>query len=471
MTTSDELDRFFDLSLDLLCIAGIDGRFRRVNPAFETLLGYTREELVSRPFFDFVYPEDREVTLAELVNLRRGAKTIAFENRYMCKDGSVKWLAWTASPATPDGRIYAAARDITRAKEAEDALRRSEARTRSIIDNLLGGLVTADADGKIESMNRAAERMFGSTSPSLIGAQIAVLFGDAFDDARRRGEIIGRVTEWNAVRANGETFVCELSVFEFDAGDRTRHFAAHVLDVSEREEVERMKKDFVATVSHELRTPLTSIHGSLGLLAAGVMGELNAEAAKVVSVAERNSVRLVTLINDLLEFEKLDEGKATFDVRTVPLQPILDDSIASVAAIAAEAGVTLEIESLDALVSGDAARLTQALVNLLSNAVKFSHAGGVVTVSTRVVDAFVEIRVRDRGVGIPQHAQKKLFQRFQQIDSGDARSKSGTGLGLAICRAIIEQHGGSVGVESTEGEGSTFWFRVPMARVTTGELA
>ena len=193
-----ELDRFFELSVDLLCIAGVDGRFKRINAAFETVLGYSRDELLSRPFFDFVHPDDREATVAELVNLRRGGTTIHFENRYLCKDGSVRWLAWSASPATSDGLIYAIARDITRTKEAEEALRRSEA----------------------------------------------------------------------------------------------------------------MRKEFVATVSHELRTPLTSIHGSLGLLASGVMGELTGEAARVVNVAERNSVRLVGVINDILEHEKVDDGQA-----------------------------------------------------------------------------------------------------------------------------------------------------------------
>jgi PAS domain S-box-containing protein len=470
-----DLARFFDLSLDLLCVAGLDGYFKRVNPAFEAALGYDREELLSRPFFSFVHPEDREITVGEFVDVRRGGQTIRFENRYVCKDGSIRWLSWTASPPTEDGLIYAAARDITGAKEAQEALRRSESRIRSIIDNLLGGLVTTDHAGRIESVNPAAEQMFGYSAGSLIGRNVGMLFDDAFESESQRRDALGRTSEWRALRANGESFVCELAVFEFDAGDQARHFAASILDISEREEVERLKRDFVSTVSHELRTPLTSIHGSLGLLASGVMGELNDEAARIVSVAERNSVRLVSLINDILEFEKLDEGKAVLELKPVPLQPILERSIETVAAFAAQEEVAINVRPCHAVVVGDEKRLAQVLVNLLSNAVKYSSRGGRVTVSVTGEGAFIEIRVRDRGVGIPVHAQKRLFQRFHQIDSGDAREKSGTGLGLAICRAIVQQHGGEIGVESAEGKGSTFWFRVPAVRpavrVTTEERA
>ena len=471
VSAEHELERFFDLSLDLLCIAGSDGFFKRVNPAFEAALGYDRAELFAKPFFDFVHPDDREVTIAEFVNLRRGGRTIRFANRYICKDGSARWLSWTASPLTTDGLIYAAARDISNEKETEEALRRSEARTRSIIDNLLGGLVTTDHAGLIESVNPAAERMFGYFAGALVGRSIGVLFDETFDHDRHRREALGRVTEWRAIRSSGESFVCELSVFEFDAGDHKRHFAAHMLDISEREEVERLKRDFVATVSHELRTPLTSIHGSLGLLASGVMGELNDEAARVVSVAERNSIRLVSLINDILEFEKLDDGRRVLDLKPVRLQSILELSIETVALAASQESVTIDLRPCDAIVLGDQKRLAQVLINLLSNAVKYSARGGVVTLSSTLDAGWIEVRVCDRGTGIPVHAQKKLFQRFHQIDSGDAREKSGTGLGLAICRAIVHQHGGEIGVVSAEGEGSTFWFRIPVVSAESEEPA
>lgn len=347
-----ELDRFFDLSIDLLCIAGMDGTYRRLNPAFETVLGYSTAELIARPFIDFVHPDDRAKTIAELEALRRGRKTIRFENRYICRNGAIKYFAWTASPAPEEGTVYAAARDITDAKLVEET----------------------------------------------------------------------------------------------------------------RLEVDRLKRDFVSTVSHELRTPLTSIRGSLGLLASGVAGELTPTAQQMVAVAERNSVRLIHLINDILDFEKLESGRVEMDLRPTPLQRVLERSIEAISAFAEQEGVRIELQRSAATVIADETRLGQVMVNLLSNAVKFSDRGGVVQIRARPVRNQVEVCVADRGRGIAAAKLHKIFERFHQADSGDSRVHSGTGLGLAICKAIIEQHGGTIDVESREGEGSTFRFRVTGAR-------
>ena len=454
-----ELDRFFDVSLDLLCISGMDGRFRRLNPAFQDVLGYTVDELCSIPFIDLVHPDDRAGTLAEMDRLRDGQTTRYFENRYLRKDGATRWIAWTASPATDEGLIYAAGRDITRAKSAEHEVRRSEARTRSIIDNAPGGLITTDARGVIESVNPAAERMFGYSAEEMTGGRLDVLLDVTFD----LQAALDRVTELQVRRRNGETFTCELSLFEFYAADDQRHFAANLIDVSERHVVERMKRDFISTVSHELRTPLTSIRGSLVLLASGVMGELPEEAKPVIAVAERNSVRLLALINDILDFDRLESGRMSMQLRPTPLLRVLERSIESIAPVAQQDGVHIELQCNGASILGDEERLMQVTVNLLSNAVKYSSRGDTVTVSASLEGESIEVRVADRGRGIPADLQKRLFRRFERADSSDARTKPGTGLGLAICKAIIEQHGGAIGVASREGMGSTFWFRVPAA--------
>ncbi|HEX2060885.1 MAG TPA: PAS domain S-box protein [Thermoanaerobaculia bacterium] len=461
-----ELDRFFDVSIDLLCIADEEGRFRRLNPAFESVFGYTICELLDRPFLELVHPDDLEATVREMRSLRHGTRTTRFENRYVCKDGSIKWIAWTATPVVEEGLIYAAGRDITRAKEAEAALRRSDNRMRSMIEHSLGGVITTNGRGIIESANPATLRMFGYAEHELLGRSVRLLIDHDYASDREclaqlRDTALGRVTEWRGRRRSGEPFACELALFEFSAGDEERHFAAHMLDVSQRHEVERMKTDFVATVSHELRTPLTSIRGALGLLAAGVIGPLHEDARELVAVAERNSVRLITLINDILDFEKIDSGRVDLDIRPTRLFRVLERSIETVGAYALQEGIELELHCGNVTVLGDEARLTQVIVNLLSNAVKYSKRGDVVTLRATARDGAVEVSVEDHGSGISEAAQGKLFQRFRQIDAGDARRKPGTGLGLAICKAIIEQHDGTIGVISREGEGSTFWFRVP----------
>lgn len=350
-------------------------------------------------------------------------------------------------------------RQIAELERAEAALRRSESRTRSIIDHALGGLITTNAQGLIESANPAARQMFGVREEELIGCRIDSLLDERFDLA----SALGRVTEWRARRSDGAVFACELSLFEFSAGDGARHFAAHMLDISERHEVDELKKEFISTVSHELRTPLTAIHGSLGLLAAGAMGELNGEARQLVTLAERNSVRLMTLINELLDFEKLENGKAAMDLRPTSLLGVLERSIESVRAFALQESVGIELHGGIASVLADETRLMQVVVHLLSNAVKYSHRGGLVILRAALEGSFVRVQIEDRGSGIAESAQAELFQHFHQLDGGDARPKPGTGLGLAICKTIVEQHGGTIGVVSRAGEGSTFWFRVPIA--------
>ena len=465
-----ELDQFFSVSLDLLCIAGFDGYFKRINPAFEELLGYTSDELLKMPLLDIVHPDGREAAADELSRLHAGQATRHFEVRHLRKDGMTCWVAWTVTPVLEEGLMFAAGRDVTGVKFAEQELRRSESRTRSIIDNALGGLITTNAKGVIESVNPATERMFGYASGEMIGQTVCMLVAGKYESSRDclrhlRDQALGRVMEWQGRRKNGEQFPCELSLFEFYTAEDERHFAAHMLDVSERMAVERMKKDFLSTVSHELRTPLTSIRGSLGLLASGAMGELPSEASSLVKVAERNSIRLIALINDILDFDKLESGKMEMDLRPTPLMRVLERSIESISAFAQQEGVEIELHCGNATVMGDEARLTQVTVNLLSNAVKYSRRGATVTVTASAAGhGPVEVRVEDHGRGIAADLQKRLFQRFQRADSSDARTTPGTGLGLAICKAIVEQHGGTIGLDSREGEGSTFWFRVP--RVT-----
>ncbi len=230
--------------------------------------------------------------------------------------------------------------------------------------------------------------------------------------------------------------------------------------VERLKEVERLKNGFLSTVSHELRTPLTSIRGSLGLLSSGVLGALSDEVAEVVAIAERNTVRLMALINDILDIDRLETGTIEGHFAQVPVESILRRAMESVRGFEQQHGVTVEAPEVSSMIWADADRIVQVVVNLLSNAVKFSPPGGVVTIGVGTEESWVEFRVTDRGRGVPVSAHRAIFERFRQVETSDARDKGGTGLGLAICKSIIEQHGGTIGVESEEGRGSTFWFRV-----------
>jgi hypothetical protein len=213
-------------------------------------------------------------------------------------------------------------------------------------------------------------------------------------------------------------------------------------------------------VSHELRTPLTSIRGSLGLLASGAVGALSDEVVEVVAIAERNAIRLMALINDILDLERLETGKIELQFAQVPVESILHRAMESLATFGQKHGVTVEAPEVSSMIWADADRIVQVLVNLLSNAVKFSPPGGVVTIGVGLRGSWVEFRVTDHGRGVPVAHRRAIFERFRQVETSDAREKGGSGLGLAICKSIVEQHGGTIGVESEEGAGSSFWFRV-----------
>ena len=228
-------------------------------------------------------------------------------------------------------------------------------------------------------------------------------------------------------------------------------------------EAERLKNGFLSTVSHELRTPLTSIRGSLGLLASGATGVLSDDAIRLVEIAERNAVRLMALINDILDLDRLETGTIQLQCARVPAASIVRRAIESLPAIGQRHGVAVEVDEVSAMIWADADRIVQVLVNLLSNAVKFSASDGVVTIGVARKDEWLEFRVTDRGRGVPASQHLAIFERFRQVETSDAREKGGAGLGLAICKSIVEQHGGAIGVESTERNGSTFWFRVRTA--------
>ena len=231
-------------------------------------------------------------------------------------------------------------------------------------------------------------------------------------------------------------------------------------------EVERLKDGFLSTVSHELRTPLTSIRGSLGLLASGAVGALSDEVVEVVAIAERNAVRLIALVNDILDLERLQTGTIELEFAQVQVESILDRAMESLATFGQEHHVTVEkpdVSSVMGAIWANADGIVQVLVNLLSNAVKFSPPDGVVTIGVGLREGWVEFRVTDRGRGVPVDQRLAIFERFRQVETSDAREKGGTGLGLAICKSIIDQHGGTIGVESVPGGGSSFWFRIANA--------
>ena len=335
--------------------------------------------------------------------------------------------------------------------------------------------------GRICDWNPAAHAMLGWRREEVMGMPAAELVPERFRAnslaalARFREtgrlEILGQRAERVLRRRDGSEIPVEMTA-GIAGTPEGPFFSIFVHDISGRKQVERMKNEFVTTVSHELRTPLTSISASLALLAEGMAGELPDDAKGLVGIANASSERLVRLIGDVLDIQKMEAGRMDFVREVQPLLPIAEKAVASMASLAAQAGVTLVCEAgpgADRLCADvDRDRLTQVLANLLSNAVKFSEAG--TTVVTRVEDGgangaeMVRLSVTDQGTGIPEDFRGRVFQRFAQADGTNSRRSSGTGLGLSICKAIVEEHGGTIGFDSVAGQGTTFTIVLPAAK-------
>ncbi|MFT6580933.1 MAG: PAS domain S-box-containing protein [Alphaproteobacteria bacterium] len=232
------------------------------------------------------------------------------------------------------------------------------------------------------------------------------------------------------------------------------------VDITERKEIERLKSEFVSTISHELRTPLTSIKGSLGLILAGALGDVSEKALNMVNVAHRNSDRLIGLVNDILDMEKLESGGMNFNFQTLDLSQLVRDAVENNMGFAEEHNVEFVLDTLEdgVVLRGDFDRLTQVVVNFLSNAAKFSPDGGVVQISMTRRDGVATVSVIDCGPGVPEGFRNRIFERFSQADGSDSRPKGGTGLGLNISKAIVEKHGGSIGFKNLAAGGASFYF-------------
>jgi signal transduction histidine kinase/CheY-like chemotaxis protein len=233
-------------------------------------------------------------------------------------------------------------------------------------------------------------------------------------------------------------------------------------DIEKLKELERLKRDFVSTVSHELRTPLTSIRGALSLVVAGKVGEIPPKGLELLKIAVNNTERLIRLINDILDIEKMDAGQVTTRRDRLRLRPLIETTLAGLEGLAATSKVGLHLEpGPDTDLIGDADRLVQVFTNLVSNAVKFSPQWKSVELSIVLRRGEVTVRVRDHGPGIPEEFAKRIFGRFQQAGGADSRKSGGTGLGLNIAKAIVDLHQGSVGFEPAEGGGTVFWVTLP----------
>jgi len=250
-----------------------------------------------------------------------------------------------------------------------------------------------------------------------------------------------------------------------------RVFLSVLRDITSRKRIEKVKMETVARVSHELRTPLTSIKGALGLLQSGATGALPDSMSRLVDIANRNSDYLLMMVNDILDLERMNSGRMTLQKQPENLLDIVEETRKLNSTFKEDADLTIRINADAAryTVSCERGRISQIVMNLLSNAAKFSPENGVIEIALTTHGDTVRVSVRDHGPGIPIKEQGKLFTDFTQVASGDGKRRAGTGLGLAICKKLVAMHGGQIGLDSAEGQGTTVYFDLPLFQCTERE--
>lgn len=453
------------------------GACEYVNPTYEVITGMSGEEAMGEGWIQAIHPEDRERVVRNWAEAARANALYEGEHRVVHADGTVKWVSAKAAPVAtakqPVGYV-GTLEDITFRKRAEETLRAAKERLELGLEGSNLALFEWNIETSEVYLSEGWAVMLGEEPKptqttilalrELVPAEDQPMLAKAVSDALK-GEspyyqVEHRVKaasgQWKWIQSHGR-------VSARDAEGRALRLTGTNADITERKAVEQMKNEFVATVSHELRTPLTAIIGSLALLHRETQNALSADVGMLINLAYQNSERLASLINDILDMEKIEAGLITFRLQPVELEPFLVKAIQLNRPYADKHGVRFALKAPvpQAKLRADPEPLMQVLANLLSNAAKFSPAGEEVEIHAEATRRSVRVEVADRGPGVPEEFQGRLFQKFAQADSSSTRQKDGTGLGLSISRAIIGRMGGSIGY-SAAGKGATFYFELPL---------
>lgn len=422
-----------------------------------------------------VHPEDLPVVKSAISNMLNGVIEGGKEIRIVRPDGEVRHVDSNGivlyDESNQATRFVGVNWDITERKLAQIDLDRSNNQFRALADNLPEFITLKDLQGRFLFINKRFEEWTHMTYEDVVGKNVHEIYSEQqaaeFEKLDRQviesGEILSREADLWYPDGNTRTVISTRFPVTSATG-KVLGIGTINHDITERKRMEQMKAEFISTVSHELRTPLTSIRGSLGLVKEDVVGELPPEAKDMIVIAYNNTERLLLLINDILDIQKIESDSIRLDFQNLNIVPFLKQALAEHAGYGEEQGVRFSMKQRaeDGWVYADKDRLMQVMGNLLSNAAKFSPEGSTVEVSlARPEKGRVRVSVSDSGSGIAKDFRDNIFQRFSQSDSSDTRQKGGTGLGLAISRGIIERHDGYLDYISHEGIGSIFYFELP----------
>lgn len=504
-----ERERFFDLSLDLLCVADMTGYFRRVNPAFTTTLGFTAAEILEQPIVQLIHPDDRETTLEAIKKLGTGDFLFQFENRYRRKDGQWRLISWKAQPYLEEGLIYASGRDITEMRISEEALRKAhgelesrvqertadlaatEAKFRALVEQSLVGIYIIQ-EGRFVYVNPKMTEIFGYSTEELLAQPANDLIIEE-DRALVEGNIQKRLSgevphmRYSLRGRHRNGALLHIEVF----GSRSNFNGGHailgsLLDITVQKEAEealrrlndelenRVKErthalesanqeleSFSYSVSHDLRAPLRHVHGYVQMLGNETKGQLSAKGERYLKTIGQASVEMGQLIDDLISFSRM--GRTELRMTSVDMADLIKRSIAALELESKDRNIQWSLGALPAI-RGDEAMLRQVLANLLGNAIKYTRKRNPAIIEIGCngeEQGQLVFFIKDNGAGFDMVYAEKLFGVFQRMHR--AEEFEGTGIGLAIVRRIIKRHGGKVWARAAVNEGATFYFTLSAA--------
>jgi PAS domain S-box-containing protein len=481
---SINFEQFFWSSSDLMSILDLAGDFVLVNAAFQSILGWEREELIGRSYRSFIHPDDLERVSAAF-DSENGItpSVIELEFRERCRDDSYRWMKWTVRR---DGDLYyAVGHDITLRKETIEALAVSLEKSRAIFDAAVDSIIVIDKNLKVVEASPSNDSTFAFSReetegrgaldfvhPDDQGMILEVLERGFANDEVMQVRFRGLHTDgrWVMIESRGRALrdaqgnPTGAVIISRDISETVEAQRALEQAKIEAEEANVAKSEFMSRMSHELRTPLNSVLGFAQILQMELTG---ADELEMIGYIVKSGGFLLELINEVLDISRVESGSIAVSLELVSVDELVRESLDVVASDAAAAGVELiDLCAATRPVRADPLHLKQSLVNLLSNAIKYNHAGGSVTLTSEEVADRLRLRVTDTGPGVAPQLHERLFAPFDRLDA-ESKGIEGTGLGLALSRGLMEAIGGSLGVESAPGVGSTFWLELPLATTST----
>jgi len=480
----DKLIAIIEATPDLICSAKPGGEVVYYNRSARQIFGLDPEEKISNRYIPQHHPQ-WAVEIIENQGLPAAIRDGSWigETALTSYDGQeIPLSQLIIAHKNQEGQVYllsTMARDITEQKRSQANLLEAERRWRSLLENVRLLVVGLDRNGKVEYVNPFLLEVMGYTQTEVLGKN---WLSDFQENSAQRlsASDFAELLEYDFKPYSQQLIETKLGEEKIISWNHTllKDLQGNAIgmmsigeDITERYAIERMKDEFISVVSHELRTPLTSIHGGLNLLSTGLINPQSERGVHVMKIVAESAERLVRLVNDILELERLESGKIFLNKQVVNAADLLLQATEQMQVMANRSGINLEVSSKSLQFYADPDRVLQVLTNLLSNAIKFSESRGgniKLSVETELPENLEEIpkilfKIQDQGRGIPSDKIERIFERFHQVDASDSRKKGGTGLGLAICRSIVEQHGGQIWVRSKVDQGSCFYFTLPMA--------